>query len=84
MRKLPLGVLVAASGISSAGVMMTLIAIPWYVLQSTGSGTKPASSPRPKCWDSWSPGCWAGRSWTGSTASTSACRVPPRSGVTGW
>lgn len=40
MKKLPLGALVAASGISSAGVMMTLIAIPWFVLQSTGSGTK--------------------------------------------
>ncbi|WP_409491413.1 MFS transporter [Amycolatopsis sp. cmx-11-12] len=40
MSRLPLGALVAASGISSAGVMMTLIAIPWYVLQSTGSGTK--------------------------------------------
>ncbi|WP_181772332.1 MFS transporter [Amycolatopsis pittospori] len=40
MSRLPLGALVAASGISSAGVMMTLIAIPWFVLQSTGSGTK--------------------------------------------
>ncbi|KZB88072.1 MFS transporter [Amycolatopsis regifaucium] len=40
MSKVPLGALVAASGISSAGVMMTLIAIPWFVLQSTGSGTK--------------------------------------------
>lgn len=40
MSRLPLGALVAASGISSAGVVMTLIAIPWFVLQSTGSGTK--------------------------------------------
>ncbi len=40
MSRLPLGALVVASGISSAGVMMTLIAIPWFVLQSTGSGTK--------------------------------------------
>jgi MFS family permease len=40
MRRLPLGALVVASGISSAGVMMTLIAIPWFVLQTTGSGTK--------------------------------------------
>ncbi|WP_414938963.1 MFS transporter [Amycolatopsis sp. cmx-11-51] len=40
MSRLPLGALVAASGFSSAGVVMTLIAIPWYVLQSTGSGTK--------------------------------------------
>ncbi|WP_410657727.1 MFS transporter [Amycolatopsis sp. lyj-112] len=40
MSRLPLRALVAASGISSAGVTMTLIAIPWFVLQSTGSGTK--------------------------------------------
>ncbi|ANN17661.1 MFS transporter [Amycolatopsis orientalis] len=40
MSRVPLGALVAAAGISSAGVMTTLIAIPWFVLQSTGSGTK--------------------------------------------
>ncbi|MFI7119045.1 MFS transporter [Amycolatopsis sp. NPDC049868] len=40
MSRVPLGALVVASGVSSAGVMMTLLAIPWFVLQSTGSGTK--------------------------------------------
>ncbi|WP_037319613.1 MFS transporter [Amycolatopsis orientalis] len=40
MSRVPLGALVAAAGISSAGVMTTLIAIPWFVLQTTGSGTK--------------------------------------------
>jgi MFS family permease len=39
-RRLPLPALVAACGISAAGVAMTLIAIPWFVLQTTGSGTK--------------------------------------------
>jgi MFS family permease len=39
-RRVPLLALVAASGISATGVVMTLIAIPWFVLQSTGSGTK--------------------------------------------
>ncbi|MEC3979354.1 MFS transporter [Amycolatopsis sp. H20-H5] len=39
-RRVPLFALVAASGIASAGLSMTLIAIPWFALQSTGSGTK--------------------------------------------
>lgn len=39
-RRVPLFALVAASGISSAGLAMTLIAIPWFVLETTGSGTK--------------------------------------------
>ncbi|MFJ3922118.1 MFS transporter [Streptomyces sp. NPDC090022] len=36
----PLLTLVAVSGITSLGVAMTLIAVPWFVLQSTGSGTR--------------------------------------------
>jgi MFS family permease len=39
-RRVPLFALVAACGISSAGLAMTLIAIPWFVLETTGSGTK--------------------------------------------
>ena len=37
-RKAPLLALLAACGVSSFGSSMTLIAIPWFVLQSTGSG----------------------------------------------
>ncbi|MEU5695590.1 MFS transporter [Actinosynnema sp. NPDC020468] len=37
---MPLLALLAACGISSFGSSMTLIAIPWFVLQSTGSGAK--------------------------------------------
>ncbi|MEV7832267.1 MFS transporter [Streptomyces subrutilus] len=38
-RLTPLAALVAVSGISSLGMAMTLVAVPWFVLQSTGSGT---------------------------------------------
>jgi MFS family permease len=37
-RRLPLLALLGAFGISHAGSVMTLLAIPWFVLQSTGSG----------------------------------------------
>ncbi|MFJ9338742.1 MFS transporter [Streptomyces sp. NPDC101733] len=36
----PLAALVAVSGISSLGMAMTLVAVPWFVLHSTGSGTR--------------------------------------------
>lgn len=36
----PLAALVAVSGISSLGMAMTLVAVPWFVLQSTGSGLR--------------------------------------------
>ena len=36
-RRLPLFALLGANAISSAGNMMTLIAVPWFVLQTTGS-----------------------------------------------
>ncbi|KJY24828.1 MFS transporter [Streptomyces katrae] len=39
-RRTPLGALVAASGISSLGMAATLVAVPWFVLHSTGSGTR--------------------------------------------
>ncbi|OZM72944.1 MFS transporter [Amycolatopsis antarctica] len=38
--RLPLAGLAVAAGLSSFGLAMTLIAIPWYVLHSTGSGTQ--------------------------------------------
>ncbi|MCE7003440.1 MFS transporter [Kibdelosporangium philippinense] len=37
-RRLPLVALLGAFGISHAGSVMTLLAIPWFVLQTTGSG----------------------------------------------
>ncbi|MBE1469842.1 MFS transporter [Kibdelosporangium phytohabitans] len=37
-RRLPLLALLGAFGISHAGSVMTLLAIPWFVLQTTGSG----------------------------------------------
>jgi MFS family permease len=36
-RRLPLGALYAANAISSIGDVLTLLAIPWFVLQTTGS-----------------------------------------------
>lgn len=39
-RLTPLAALVAVSGISSLGMAMTLVAVPWFVLQSTGSGIR--------------------------------------------
>ncbi|MFB6824051.1 MFS transporter [Streptomyces virginiae] len=39
-RRSPLAALVAASGISSLGMAATLVAVPWFVLHSTGSGTR--------------------------------------------
>ncbi|WP_063760509.1 MFS transporter [Streptomyces sp. NRRL S-241] len=39
-RLTPLAALVAASGISSLGMAATLVAVPWFVLHSTGSGTR--------------------------------------------
>ncbi|MFI5761881.1 MFS transporter [Streptomyces sp. NPDC051563] len=39
-RPTPLAALVAASGISSLGMAATLVAVPWFVLHSTGSGTR--------------------------------------------
>ncbi|MFD9729391.1 MFS transporter [Streptomyces sp. NPDC059072] len=39
-RRTPLAALVAASGISSLGMAATLVAVPWFVLHSTGSGTR--------------------------------------------
>ncbi|MFJ6722823.1 MFS transporter [Streptomyces sp. NPDC091259] len=39
-RLLPLLTLVAVSGVSSLGIAMTLIAVPWFVLHSTGSGAR--------------------------------------------
>ncbi|MFD9381415.1 MFS transporter [Streptomyces sp. NPDC059999] len=39
-RLTPLAALVAVSAISSLGMAMTLVAVPWFVLQSTGSGTR--------------------------------------------
>ncbi|MFE7777028.1 MFS transporter [Streptomyces sp. NPDC057445] len=38
-RRTPLLTLVTVSGISSLGTSMTLLAVPWFVLQNTGSGT---------------------------------------------
>ena len=35
----PLLTLVGACGVSACGSAMTLLALPWFVLQSTGSGT---------------------------------------------
>lgn len=40
MSRVPLGALVAANVVSIAGNRLTQLAIPWYVLQSTGSVTK--------------------------------------------
>ncbi|WP_330261189.1 MFS transporter [Streptomyces sp. NBC_00539] len=39
-RLLPLFTLVAVSGVSSLGIAMTLIAVPWFVLHGTGSGAR--------------------------------------------
>ncbi|WP_329097066.1 MFS transporter [Streptomyces sp. NBC_01439] len=39
-RRTPLAALVAASGTSSLGMAATLVAVPWFVLHSTGSGTR--------------------------------------------
>ncbi|MFI9063945.1 MFS transporter [Streptomyces sp. NPDC053429] len=39
-RLLPLFTLVAVSGVSSLGIAMTLIALPWFVLHGTGSGAR--------------------------------------------
>ncbi|KUL35393.1 hypothetical protein ADL22_27510 [Streptomyces sp. NRRL F-4489] len=39
-RNMPLAALVAASGASSLGATMTLLAVPWFVLVRTGSGTQ--------------------------------------------
>ncbi|MET0237749.1 MAG: MFS transporter [Kibdelosporangium sp.] len=39
-RRLPLLALLCACGISHAGSVMTLLAIPWFVLQTTGSGVQ--------------------------------------------
>ncbi|CAM5312679.1 MFS transporter [Streptomyces avidinii] len=39
-RLTPLAALVAAGGISSLGMAATLVAVPWFVLHSTGSGTR--------------------------------------------
>ncbi|RSM90395.1 MFS transporter [Kibdelosporangium aridum] len=39
-RRLPLVALLGAFGISHAGSVMTLLAIPWFVLQTTGSGVQ--------------------------------------------
>ncbi|MFB7629928.1 MFS transporter [Streptomyces sp. NPDC056149] len=39
-RSMPLTALVVASGASSLGATMTLIAVPWFVLVRTGSGTQ--------------------------------------------
>lgn len=39
-RRLPLLALLGAFGISHAGSVMTLLAIPWFVLQTTGSGVQ--------------------------------------------
>ncbi len=36
-RRAPLFALLAATGISYAGNTMTLVAVPWFVLQTTGS-----------------------------------------------
>ena len=38
--RLPLYALLAANGISTVGNMLTLLAIPWFVLQTTGSAAK--------------------------------------------
>jgi MFS family permease len=40
MRRVPLLALLGAFGISHAGSVMTLLAIPWFVLQTTGSGVQ--------------------------------------------
>lgn len=39
-RRLPLGALLGALAISHAGSVMSLLAIPWFVLQTTGSGVQ--------------------------------------------
>ncbi|CAM3972348.1 MFS transporter [Kibdelosporangium persicum] len=39
-RRLPLVALLGAFGISHAGSVMTLLAIPWFVFQTTGSGVQ--------------------------------------------
>src|SRR5262245_1308964 len=36
----PLGVLLAADGISKTGSMLTLMAVPWFVLETTGSAAR--------------------------------------------
>ncbi|SFE00775.1 hypothetical protein SAMN04487819_106222 [Actinopolyspora alba] len=38
MSRTPLAALVAASGVATVGSTMTLIAVPWFVLHTTGSG----------------------------------------------
>jgi MFS family permease len=40
MTRLPLRALLTANTISTVGTTMTLLAIPWYVLQTTGSASK--------------------------------------------
>lgn len=39
-RRLPILALVAGAGVSTVGTLMTLIALPWFVLQTTGSVAK--------------------------------------------
>ena len=41
-RRLPLGALLAGNVISLVGNMLTLVALPWFVLQTTGSPVRPA------------------------------------------
>src|SRR5687767_6331705 len=36
----PLGALLAADGISQTGNMMTMLAVPWFVLETTGSAAQ--------------------------------------------
>src|SRR5215212_9523909 len=38
--RVPLGMLLAAAGISQAGNMLTMLAIPWFVLETTGSAAR--------------------------------------------
>lgn len=39
-RRAPLLALLSASGISAVGSAMTMVAIPWFVLSTTGSGAR--------------------------------------------
>lgn len=41
-RRLPIFALLGANAVSMVGDMMTMVAVPWFVLQTTGSATKTA------------------------------------------
>ena len=68
-QRVPLIALLTAGAVSQVGSALTLVAVPWFVLQTTGSAAKAGLTGAAATL-----GCSAARSWIGSASDVPVSR----------